>query len=348
MCDIDPQIIADRNEAFKLKKLNAYLQRDLPDPLAELDLLASRKDKKRKIKLVAQAVQHYSVPEPPPTPENQKPKLCSVLPNDGWQKLTRYSICLYGQQEIMQTGDFVKTYNHEHGIIDYFFSSEATTMVSLTLCKKPKDWQTLLSPAHIRTNSHISVALGMILFSKTKGTFEISPFIYDNQCLRLLPLAPSRSLATEQVLLKSYLLCDKKLLHCHPLVISAARFVSLLFTPHFLADMINKKFTDLMISIVNDEEDSQALDFTEFTMLHRMCVSEDSCSICRQLTRIACAENETLKTCEPCFVALRKVCRIFLRLEKLRAKTKGNLEIPRFKISEQFRLLLSEVTLAGL
>ena len=341
------QGLSERKVEYNLKKLRHYLNRPLEDPLEEVDQLACKSEKKRKIKQIAQAVQHYHslvakdpVEKKTRRPEADAPELRYLIPfvdgYDCWREWKKYRMCVYGNKNVLQQGDLLYLEQGEKAIItDFTFTkTQEGNQISINtcLCKLksdlPPDWQLFMSSSApdsvIRTDECKTFWLGDIRQVVYKADLKLCHFQLIRGALKLIDpqqemkVMSDRRSKAETSLMTSYITCSRKMLHHHPLVIAAAKFVNIRMSPEQMRLVILRDFYPFNVALVNDEEDAQQYDIAEFRVLHPMNNREDECSVCREHRRIAFDDTGHDSICEMCYVSMRKICEFMPELERLR------------------------------
>lgn len=264
--------------------------------------------------------------------QSSDPVLKEQIKHTSWQQIERYAICLYGNRDILRKGDIILTNRKDKGLVEYFTQSDEGTVtihlfkVKLT-SELPDKWRPFLvqSPENgrstapdkylILTDEPMQACLGDI--SKIL-LLPLSPFQVKNDCLRERQLSHDVPVNVVKLLIDTYLISCRKMLHLHPLVQAAARSVSFHMSPHTLVAIILNAFYPFASSIANDEEDEKKYDFTDYTLLNRMNCPEGKCSYCLRVTKLAFTGVADLQVCEMCYVQMRELYRIFPELERAR------------------------------
>jgi len=262
------------------------------------------------------------------TPEKKRrllpsdPVLKELITHQSWQQLKRYSLCLYGNRDILREGNIIMTNRKDKGLIQYFTQSNENTVTIHLLKVKfhaelPDKWRPFLINEKnlILTDEPMQAYLGDI--SKII-TLPLSPFQVKEDCLRERESAREIPVNFIKLLIDTYLISCRKMLHLHPLVQAAARSVSFNMSPHTLVAVILNSFYPFANAIANDEEDEKKYDFTEYTLINRMNCPEGKCSYCQKVQKLAFADLPEVQVCEKCYVQMRKLYRIFPELEQAR------------------------------
>lgn len=298
--------------------LRRYLKRTWPDPLHGSEHW-SRSKKKRKLGKIAATLQHYGPRILPVT-------LMDLVPVDEkhpWSKQRRFRLCLYGIRECLQSGDVICSSDNRKGIVLYFIQQEHVTCIVLACVKQRNElvfhWQPFISESQgselIPTDQEYTIHLGHVETIIPKDQVKLSSFKLQQDVLRY---DFSKTLSSSvRLMVDSYLTCKTNFLSRHPLVIQLAGFVSLWLTSAKLAEYILANFQAYRSGILEDEE---YIDFDVPVLAsYAMNLSYDKCTLCG-LYRSMVFSEQKCRACEPCYVKLRKVYRIFATLEPLRGQ----------------------------
>jgi len=250
------------------------------------------------------------------------PVLRERISHGSWQQIERYNLCLYGNRNILRKGDIILTNSKERGLVDYFTqTNERTVTIHLWKVKfyseLPDKWRPFVNNEKnlILTDEPMQVYLGDI--SKIVN-LPLSPYQVKDDCLRERETSNKVPVNFVKLLIDTYLISCRKMLHLHPLVQAAARSVSFNMSPHTLVGVILNSFYPFANSIANDEEDEKKYDFTDYTLMNRMNCPEGKCSYCQKVQKLAFTDLPDLQVCEKCYVNMRKLYRIFPELERAR------------------------------
>jgi hypothetical protein len=342
---IDPQAIYDKNREFLRSRLKEYLDSELDDPSYDLNSL-SKESKEEKLKEVAQIMRYYGpVKDQSEDLETNtgRPELRNemiVAEDVCWKKVKRYRLCIYGNSQVLQAGDYVLMDDNQKGVVQYFTMGcvnqecvitnnpgDSLIYVHLLRVYTKSDfspvWQTFIKmkDEFVETDKQLTVSLGRILEVLNRDKIVFSSFVLKEDCLRERSRLGTDLTLLGKILTDSYVTADTRMLAYHPLVQKAARFVSLLCRPEYFAHLILRDFLPYSMAMSNDLDDEKQYDFGDFTMLHRLGLKEDICTLCGLSLKLVFEEGENRKNtaCESCYVRLRRMYyRIFQKLEPWR------------------------------
>jgi len=331
---VNPQVIHQKNEAYTRKKFKRYLSQTLDDPLSDVDAF-SKKLKKRRIREVASAIQHWghlltTNEKPKPAPSHQyPPELLDQIPHDpryNWQSVKKYRMCVYGDRNIVQAGDVVVTHDDQKGEVEYFIQPKKNRPILMHMAlvqsksDLPPQWQVFVPSEEelITTDQDLTVPLGSITRVEPRDHVKFSPFVIRKNCLVERKAAPVDTTTIRTVLVKGYLTCSSAVLYFNPLVQLATRYMGLKCTEGEMTHLIKHDFYPYAVAMINDEQDEDDFEDTEFSATHRVpLLSGDSCNFCQEPRKMVYS-SEKHKACEPCYVRLRTLYRMFQLLEPAR------------------------------
>lgn len=333
---IDPQIIFDKKNGLIKKKLQEYVKSNIEDPAYELNTL-SNESKDEKLREAAQIIKYYwsngmlndnmqlAVESSQPEVRDEM----ELSPDVCWKKMKRYRLCVHGNRQVLQAGDYVLLENKRKGRIAYFTKEKVEqheiVHVHLNMIYMKHDfssvWQSFIKTKEelVCTDVLSTIMLGQIIEILNRDAILFSPFILENNCLRERVKSTPDMVTLGKLLVESYLTADSKMLHYHPLVKIATNFVSLLCKPTYISHLIMSDFMPYSMGMLNDMEDEKQYDFADFTMLNRISLREDVCTLCTMFNKLVFDGDTGSTSCESCYVRLRKIYyRIFSKLEPWR------------------------------
>jgi hypothetical protein len=336
--EVDPQLLHERKVKMITHSLQRYLETPkipLEDPIYDLNNLTPE-EREAKLCETAQIMKFYGPSLQRKTvslqKNKQKPRLRVEVTNDPstcWKKLKRYRICIHGHDdEVWQTGDYVKLSNKQYGKILYFTHAEDHSCIQahiLIYYNKShftsSVWQSFIRNADtwIETDIQITTNLGDIEDIVSQPVI-VSDFLYQNNCLRARVDTQIWEHNLSRTLMQTYLITEATMLPQHVLVRTAANFVSMFCRPDFLSQLILQDFMPYSL-IFKEQDDDNDGDFSEIALFHKISLREDICSLCSFPGKLVFegSDNNQTTACEACFVRLRKIYnQIFSKLEPWR------------------------------
>ncbi len=302
-----------------MRKLQEYLKQDLPDPLSQISVLATKRQKQEALKEIAGALQHYS----DLVSSHTAPKLYDRIPHDEkvdcWAQIQRFRICIYGTHDMLQVGNVVHLAESKVAVVEHFTKTKNIVQVVLRLCKSIKDH------GMMKTAERFSVTLGLIEKVVPAHQVSFSPLEITEHGEYILSESSGKETCALTVKLRSYLSCRTKMLHQHDWVLETARFIHSRLDSLQFTKWIRNQFQPFVSAAVNDND-------CNIYAMHRMNYPEGQCSVCKNARRIVFAEGENV--CEPCYVRIRTVCGWFPDLEQMRRRCQARRQLPASNDSE--------------
>jgi len=330
----------DKTIPWKKRLLTEFLKQPLSDPLSNLDdPFMDESSKRKKVKQVAQAIQHYGKQTTKFTKDSIS--LCNEIKFDpeihSWQQVKMFRICVHGNNQVLNQGDMVKTFKGDSGIIQYFTKHDDTVQIHISICltrsSLPADWQLFIEKSNpeplICSDENKTISLGDVISFVFQTHFTLSKLRIIGGTLKPMEEANIQNFTKFSV--ETYLITKSKLLHLHPIVIAAARFISFFMDPQKLKVIILNDFYPFRASLSNDTENEKLNDFSGNLFLNPMNRNEEVCSFCNETKRIVSFDTGSDVTCESCYVAFRTLFNIFATLEKLRHECQTSSETVHIK-----------------
>lgn len=339
---VNIQVLQKRANRYVKRKLRKYLTQPQDDPLADA-LHWTKLQQRRKIREVAGSLQHYGQPllaqrsvAPKDHPSRiTEPVLMDEIDRDplhDWSE-RKYRLCIYGQREVVQEGDLIITHEDCKCMVkNFFYSADSLGTVFIhadrvkVKSEFPSTWQQFIPSDDevIVTDQHTSVPLGSLKKVYPRDSIKLSPLVLSNQCLMERKASSERADTSlvARIMVEGFLTCRKSMLHLNSLVLLAARYLNLRCSGFQFSQLIQKDFGAFRSELDNDLEDEAEYEGTQFTMSHRIPILEDECNFCRQqkalVVQVSDAVSRVHQCCEPCYVRLRNLYRMFALLLPLR------------------------------
>jgi hypothetical protein len=344
------------------RKIQRYLKRGPSDPLENLDL-HTKKDRKKKLKLVAGALCHYQDccekkegQQQQQQQQQQKTNSCQYevydpVPNSNplhFRVLVEQNTYGFGRVMVAGGSVTIDVSTKEGGsttqicVINSFRKGTGlngvvfvcyTTIEPFESCVS--EWKHVVlkdTYKHIKTNFCGECPIGSIIeynkdpLNVPTDWIMIDKELHMNEDLNLFSNTPVRK-KYARLMFETYLICKSNMLEHHPLIKIAAKYVSHLNYPvTLLTRLIQQEFSTLAVEFENDRDGENS----EHTMYRRTSRLSGVCGVCKRDTNLVSKSTVVLglifNVCEPCFVRLREVCYLFRDLEKLRKTTRKNRE----------------------
>jgi hypothetical protein len=327
---LDPQLIYKKKIAELQKTFQEYLKIPWPEPSANDEFYnLSKEVQQERLKEAAQMIQHFGEnstkeeTEPTERPILQR-EIKIIDPEICWHSIKRYEICIHGNRQVLQKGDYVLLDDGKKGLVQYF-TQDGVIFVHLKLIYVREDlspvWKTFIktSDEYIETDIDVTVPLGRVI--ERFDAHQPSYFMLQNNSLCARENDHKQSYS--RTLIESYLTVDSELLMCHPLVQRCARFIHVLFKAESLAQLIFNDFSPFSAALSRDVEDTKIYEFENFAEFRMIGLKEDVCGFCTQHQKLVFDQNGAT-ACDSCYVRLRKIYHnIFKSLEPCRALVKS-------------------------
>lgn len=339
MAELKARFESAHLEKYKRRKLSEYARTTLPDPLEDLRLYPTKAERRKAIRRVAEAVQHYGQSTTEPDTVSTAPRLLDPIRHDAstdsWAQLKRFRLCVHGANDFLQQGDLIHLLTDKQGIVSHFTMSGSQIQIHLQMCEyvqdMPADWRLMMNqPSDIVLSAEsVTVSLGDIRRVTPKADVRFSDVERTRQGVYAVKRKESMDsqLAVVQSLAQGYILCRSRLLSQCPIVIDASRYIHVFLDPLRVAHWIRNDFQPFLVAIANDEEDQAQHDAPEYTTLYRMNYPESQCTSCRNVRRIVLQEGDEV-LCEGCYVRIRYVMSWLPQLEECRQTARKTGRMP--------------------